>query len=310
MKNESIYVVGGGPAGVAAAIYLRRFSHEVTVIEPNPMLGGQVMIPHIIENYLGFPKGINGFEFASILHQHVQDLDIPIIHQKVTNIKNEDINQFTIHLENKETLPAKYIVCGIGTKNRPLNIPGEKEWTGRGVSTCGTCDGPLFKNKTIAVIGGGDTALTETLFLSSYAKSIHLFHRRDAFRGFDILVKKIQNMPTINIHYSSIPVEIHGKEIVNSITYKNLTTDQTFKIPIDGVFVFAGYIPDTGICKDIVDIDEKGYIKVNADKETKTPGFYAVGDIVSKSLRQIVTAMNDGAIAANHIHHQILNATM
>jgi thioredoxin reductase (NADPH) len=310
MKNENIFVVGGGPAGVAASVYLRRFSHEVAIIEPNPMLGGQVMIPHIIENYLGFPNGINGFQFATILHQHVQDLRIPIVNQKVTEIKNEGKNQFTINLNNKKTLFANYVICGIGTKNRPLNIPGEKEWTGKGVSTCGTCDGPLFKNKTIAVIGGGDTALTETLFLSSYAKSIHLFHRRDAFRGFDLLVRKIQDIPTIQIHYSSIPVEIHGNETVHSITYKNLTTDQIFKIPVDGVFVFAGYIPDTCICQDIVDIDDKGYIKVNAEKETKTPGFYAVGDIVSKSLRQIVTAMNDGAIAANHIHHEILNATM
>ncbi len=310
MQNENIFVVGGGPAGVAAAIYLRRFSHEVTVIEPNPILGGQVMIPHIIENYLGFPKGINGFEFASILHQHVQDLNIPIIHQKVTEIKHEGKNLFTISLDNNETLLANYVICGIGTKNRPLNIPGEKEWTGKGVSTCGTCDGPLFKNKTIAVVGGGDTALTETLFLSSYAKSIHLFHRRDAFRGFDILVKKIQDIPTIQIHYSSIPIEIHGNEMVHSITYKNVTTDQTFKIPVDGVFVFAGYIPDTGICRTIINVDEKGYIRANAEKETKTLGLYAVGDILSKSLRQIVTAMNDGAIAANHIHHEILNAAM
>ncbi|MDD4614461.1 MAG: FAD-dependent oxidoreductase, partial [Caldisericia bacterium] len=227
---------------------------------------------------------------------------------KVTEIKKIDDHVFLIHLDNDETLTGKYVLCALGTKNRPLDIPGEKEWTGKGVSTCGTCDGPLFKNKTIAVVGGGDTALTETLFLSTYAQTMHLFHRRDSFRGFDSLVKKIQSIPSITIHYSSIPVEIHGNNTVTAMTYQNIETHQIFKLPVNGVFVFAGYIPDTTICNTLVDVDEKGYIIVNAQNETKTQGFYAIGDISSKSLRQIVTAMNDGAVAANHIHHDILNS--
>jgi thioredoxin reductase (NADPH) len=309
MMSKPIYVIGGGPAGVSAAIYLKRFSHEVAIIESNPMVGGQVMIPSIIENYMGFPKGINGFEFASILNQHITDLNIPVVNQKVTKVQKMEEGHFSIVLDNNEILQSPYVLCGIGTKNRPLNIPGEKEWSGKGLSTCGTCDGPLFKNKTIAVIGGGDTALTETLFLSTYAQHIHLFHRRDTFRGFDTLVQRITSNPAITIHFSSIPLEIHGEETLNGITFKNLVTDQIFKIPVDGVFVFAGYIPDTSICNAIVDVDEKGYIQVNSEFETKTKGFYAIGDIASKSLRQIVTAMNDGAVAANHIHHSILNET-
>jgi len=307
--SKPIYVIGGGPAGISAAVYLKRFSHEVSIIEPNPMVGGQVMIPSVIENYMGFPKGINGFELASILNQHITDLNIPVMHQKVTKVQKMESGYFSIALDNDEILQSPYVLCGIGTKNRPLNIPGEKEWAGKGLSTCGTCDGPLFKNKTIAVIGGGDTALTETLFLSTYAQHIHLFHRRDTFRGFDTLVQRITSNPAITIHFSSIPLEIHGEDTLNGITFKNLVTDQVFKIPVDGVFVFAGYIPDTSICNAIVDVDEKGYIKVNSEFETKTKGFYAIGDIASKSLRQIVTAMNDGAMAANHIHHSILNKT-
>jgi thioredoxin reductase (NADPH) len=303
MKNNTI-VIGGGPAGISAAIYLKRFSHEVTIVEQSMMLGGQVIIPHKIENYLGFPEGIGGFDLASILQKQVTDLSIPLIYQTCTSIKKNETG-FSILLANKDVLPADYVIFAIGTKDRLLSIPGEKAFKGRGLSTCAACDAPFFKNKTIAVIGGGDTALTETLYLSTYADKIHLFHRRDSFKGFSSLAEKIIHNPKIQIHYSCIPVEINGDDTVKSFVYKDLKTEEDHTLMVDGIFKFTGYIPDASPCKDLVDLDNQKFIVTSPEKETKTSGLYAVGDVSSKQLRQIITAMNDGAVAANHIHHSI-----
>ena len=185
MRNN-IYVVGGGPAGISAAIYLKRFSHEVTIIEQNMMLGGQVIVSTKIENFLGFPEGIGGFDLASLLQKQVMDLHIPIIYQTCKTIKKNSDNSFSIYLGNQEILSSDYVIFAIGTKDRPLSIPGETEFKGKGLSTCATCDAPFFKHKTIAVIGGGDTALTETLYLSSYADVTARVSTNKMIKGYNV----------------------------------------------------------------------------------------------------------------------------
>ncbi|MCK5847780.1 MAG: FAD-dependent oxidoreductase [Caldisericia bacterium] len=307
MKKITV-VIGGGPAGISAAVYLKRFSRDVTMVEQNMMLGGQVIIPHKIENYLGFPEGIGGFDLASMLQKQVTDLNIPLVYQTCKSItKNKE--GFSVLLENNEVLTADFVIFAVGTKDRLLSIPGEAEFMGKGLSTCATCDAPFFKNKTIAVIGGGDTSLTETMYLSTYASKIHLFHRRDSFRGFSSLAEKIKNNPKIQIHYSCIPVAIKGNEVVNTFAYRDLKTDKEHTLTVDGIFKFTGYIPDASLCEGLVDLDSQDFILTNSQKETRTSGLYAVGDVSSKELRQIITAMNDGAVAANHIHHTIITGS-
>jgi thioredoxin reductase (NADPH) len=294
-----IIVAGAGPAGIAAAIYAKRYNLEVLIIEKEYILGGKVLYPHWIENFIGIPEGISGAGLSEKLQAHLEFFKIPLKNALIQSISKND-KTFTVSLSDASELQAKAIVLAQGTKERSLGIPGEKEYKGRGVSSCATCDAPFFKHKTLAVIGGGNSALAETIYLAEFASKLHLVHRRMEFRGAEILAEQLLKNPIIQPHLGFTALEIRGDgQKVSSLLIENLNTKKQEEVFLDGLFIFAGYEPDTSFLTFKTELDDAGFIKTNENMETGIPGLYAAGDIRSKSLRQIITALSDGSIAAH-----------
>jgi len=296
------FIIGAGPAGITAAVYAKRYNLTFEILDKEPIVGGKVNYPYWIENFIGFPDGIKGSSLAEVFYQHLHVLDIKPIHglcEKVINIQNG----YEIITGKGDTYQSKTIVIATGTVDKKLGIPGEDAFIGKGISTCATCDAPFFKNKTIAVVGGGDSALAETIYLSEYASKIYLIHRRDEFRGVPSLVKSLEENPSIQLYKGYLPVSIQGDQFVQSITIQNKQTNRQETLEVNGVFIFAGYTPKTDYISFPLVLDDKGFIKTNATMETSQGGVFAVGDIQSKALRQIVTATSDGAIAIHSIRN-------
>ena len=294
------FIIGAGPAGITAAVYAKRYNLAFEILDKEPIVGGKVNYPYWIENFIGFPDGIKGSSLAEVFYQHLHVLDIKPIHgvcEKVINIQNG----YEITTGKGDTFQSKTIVIATGTVDKKLGIPGEEAFIGKGVSTCATCDAPFFKNKTIAVVGGGDSALAETIYLSEFASKIYLIHRRDEFRGVPSLVKSLEENPSIQLYKGYLPVSIQGDQFVQSITIQNKQTSRQETFEVNGVFIFAGYMPKTDFISFPLVLDDQGFIKTDAEMETSQAGVYAVGDIQSKALRQIVTATSDGAIAIHSI---------
>lgn len=302
---HDLIIIGAGPGGIAAAIYAKRYNLDVLLIEKEMLFGGKVLYPHWIENFIGIPDGISGAELSDRLQKHALSFQVPFKNAQLTSLEFKK-NSFSVELSNQQTLETKTVLLANGTTERLLNIPGEKEYKGRGVSYCATCDAPFFKNKTLAVIGGGDSALAEILYLTEFASHIHLIHRRKEFRGAEHLVNQLNQHPSLQQWLGYTAKEIQGNhEQIHSILVENMQNNETQSIPVDGLFIFAGYEPDTTFLKLSVTMDEKGYIVTNEDMETSVPGLYAAGDIRSKSFRQIITALSDGAIAAHSIRNKL-----
>lgn len=294
-----VIIAGAGPAGIAAAIYAKRYNLEVLLVEKEYILGGKVLYPHWIENFIGIPEGISGADLAEKLQAHLEFFKIPLKNALISTISKKD-HTFTVSLSDHTELQAKAIILAQGTKERSLGIPGELEYKGRGVSYCATCDAPFFKHKTLAVIGGGNSALAETIYLAEFASKLHLVHRRQEFRGAEMLADQLLKNPIIQPHlgYSALEIKGDGQK-VSSLLIENLGTKKQEELFLDGLFIFAGYEPDTSFLSIQAELDEAGFIKTNDNMETNIPGLYAAGDIRSKSLRQIITALSDGSIAAH-----------
>jgi thioredoxin reductase (NADPH) len=300
MKFDTV-IVGAGPAGISAAIYAKRYNLNFCIIEKEALPGGKVLYPHWIENFIGIPEGISGIDLSEKLHQHAKTFDIQIITGQIDQIKKND-SIFEIFLANGEELQSSTIILANGTKERSLNIPGEQKYKGRGVSWCATCDAPFFRNKTLAVIGGGDSALAETLYLTEFASKIHLIHRRTEYRGAEHLTRQLFNHEAIIPHLGFNAVSINGNEDkLSSITIESLDGQTKKELDVDGIFIFAGYEPDTAFLSWIPQLDEKGYIIGDDHMKSSIDGLFAAGDIRSKPFRQIITAMADGAIAAHSV---------
>ena len=293
---KDLLIIGAGPAGLTAGMYASRARLDTALVEKG-IAGGQVITTEWIENYPGFEEGISGPDLALKMKLHAVKFGLEITNAEVINFTiNGKIKKVT--LDNGETLEAKSVLIATGATSKRLGIPGENEFRGRGVSYCATCDGAFFRDKVLAVVGGGNTSVEESIFLTRFASKLYIIHRRDKLRADKIFQERAFANPKIEIKWNSIPLKIKGDQVVNSITLKNVKTDEDTDLPVDGVFIYIGWNPNTELFKDHVQLDEMGYIIVNDRMETSLPGVFAAGDVNSRFLNQIATAVGDGAVAA------------
>jgi len=290
-----VAVIGAGPSGLTAGLYAAR-ARLSTVILEKMFPGGQAALTHNIENYPGFTEGVNGAELTDAMKKQAERFGAEFINGDVEKIdKNDDL--FTVFMKS-ESIKAKSVVLATGAQPRKVGVKGEKEFTGRGISYCATCDGAFYKDKPIAIIGGGDTAIQEALYLTRFASSIYVIHRRNELRATKILQELAFKNEKIKFIWDSIVNEIKGKDAVEEVVIENVKTGKFDSIAVDGVFIAIGYTANTAFVKDLVQLDEQGYVITDDRMTTKTPGLFAAGDIRQKPLRQVVTAVADGAIAA------------
>lgn len=302
-RIRDVIIVGAGPAGYTAAIYAARYGLDVDIISKD--LGGQIAITDLIENYPGFPDGISGQELATRMYEQVKKLNVDVIFDEVIKIESTECPyyegpcQFKIITKNGKEYRTRTVIIAVGAEPRKLHVPGEKEFTGRGVSYCATCDGPLFVGKEVIVIGGGNTALQEALFLKKIGVKVTLVHRRDQFRADKILQDRLKESG-IPVILGTIVTEIRGKDKVESVVLKNLRTGEVVEKKVDGVFIFIGYEPKTDFIKHFGIIDEHGYVVVDRMMRTKVPGIFAAGDITN-GVKQAIVAAGEGAVAATSV---------
>ena len=295
---NDIIIIGGGPAGLTAGIYSARAAMNVLLIE-STFSPSMITITDWVENYPGFPEGIGGFEIVDKFRQQAINCGLKSAYGDVSGIAQESLNGKDVwKVTADENYFAHAIIFATGAKNAKLGCPGEAEFTGKGVSYCATCDGPLFRNKEVVVVGGGDTALEDGLFLTKFAKKVTIVHRRDRLRATKILQERAAANAKVELCMDSVAVEIAGKAKVEAIKVKNVKTGAVKDIKCDGVFIFIGITPNSDIFKPIVKTDDKGYIVADDDMKTSCDGIFVCGDVRKKSLRQVVTATGDGATAA------------
>ena len=298
-----VIIVGGGPAGLAAAIYASRARFKTLLIEKSGC-GGQIAITDMLENYPGFNGGINGFDLAMKLEAQAKEFGTIITYDEVVSLGLKSQIKQVITVNNKYN--AKTVIIAAGSNVKRLGIPGESNFIGSGISFCATCDAPFFKEKDVLVVGGGDSALQESIFLAKFAKNVTLIHRRNEFRAAKILQERLLSYPNISVMYNTTPEEIIGKGSVEAVKLKNVETQQTQIIKVQGIFVFIGGIPNTALVPDL-SLNSDGYIITDENMQTSVEGVFACGDIRKKRLRQVVTAASDGAQAAISAQHYIEN---
>jgi len=296
MKEYEAFVIGGGPAGITACMYLLRAGVKIGWAEKFAP-GGQVLNTELIENYPGFPEGIKGYELMAKMEKHLSSFEFDKFTDEVLEIEHAYKNN-KVKLSSEEVKAKSVIIC-TGASHKKLGIPGEEELLGKGVSYCALCDGMFFKDQVVACIGGGNTALEESLYLSKLAKKVYLIHRRDQFRGYKVYQERVLNNPKIEVIYNSVVEEIKGKDKVEEILILNKETQSKTDLKVDGVFVFIGLAPNSYFIPRTMKVDERGFIITNNEMETNLPGIFAAGDVRSKTCRQVVTAVGDGAQAAH-----------
>ena len=290
-----IIIIGAGPAGLTSAIYGRRANKKVLVLEAKSY-GGGIINTLDIENY-PVEEHISGFDFSTRIYNQAKNLGAEILFEKVIDIK--DLGKEKEVVTNKNTYKSKTIIIATGSENRKLGLENEDDLVGKGISYCATCDGAFYKKKTVAVVGGGNTALEDALYLSDLADKVYLIHRRDEFRAEEATVEHLKEKENIEFIYNSTVTKLNNKEILESIEVTN--KDGSVKtINIDGLFVAVGRIPENQNFAKLIDLDEAGYIKAGEDCCTNVPGIFAAGDNRIKEVRQLVTATSDGAIAATN----------
>ncbi|MBR2828827.1 MAG: thioredoxin-disulfide reductase [Bacilli bacterium] len=288
-----IIIVGAGPAGLTAAIYARRAQKNVLVLEAKSY-GGQIINTLDIENYPVEPH-ISGFDFATKLYNQVKDLDVEIKFEKVVDIKLNDLEKEVITTKN--SYHAKTVIIATGSENRKLGVEKEEELIGKGISYCATCDGAFYKKKTVAVVGGGNTALEDALYLSDIVEKVYLIHRRDEFRADTSTVNQLKEKENVELIYNSTVTKLMGEEKLEKIEVTNKDGSKK-ELEVSGLFVAVGRIPENENFRELIEMDESGYIVAKEDCKTNIPGIFVAGDSRTKKLRQLVTATSDGAIAA------------
>ncbi len=292
-------IIGSGPAGLAAGIYAKRAELSVLVIEKSPVSGGQIINTYEVDNYPGIP-GVGGFDLGMKMREHCEGLGVPFVNAEVKEFSVTDewdggIPLKRIVTEDSAQYLARTVVIAAGAKNRMLGVPGEKELTGRGVSYCATCDGAFFRNKVTAVIGGGDVAVEDAIFLSRLCRKVYVIHRRDEFRAARVLSSRLLAAENVEVLWNTVAEEICGEGQVTGLWIADVKTGERSKIAVDGVFVAVGTVPESGLYRDSVQTDRGGYLIADETGTTSAPGVYAAGDIRTKQLRQVVTAASDGA---------------
>ncbi|MFA4889001.1 MAG: thioredoxin-disulfide reductase [Candidatus Omnitrophota bacterium] len=296
-----LIIIGAGPAGLAAALYAGRSRLQTLVLE-KMVVGGRILMSEVIENYPGFGS-ISTQELIQRMEEQVRSLGVEIRQEEALELDFSGKKVTT----DSGSYSAKSIIIAAGARPRKLNIPGEESLTGRGVSYCATCDAPLYKEKIVAVVGGGDTVAEEALYLSRFAQSVYIIHRRNDLRAAAILQERLKGNKKINFLLSSVITEITGAGKVESLKIKNVQTQQESALNCDGVFIYIGYIPETDFLKNKLQLDETGFIITAPGMNTSAEGVFACGDCCKKTLYQVVTACADGAIAADSAYKYIAN---
>lgn len=302
MDHVKVLVIGSGPAGLAAALYAARADLSPVVLA-GMAIGGQVSITYSVENYPGFPDGIGGAEMVELFQKQAERFGARIEFDTAVEV---DFSKYPYYVRTytKEYL-ADIIIVATGATPVHLDVPGEVELTGKGVSYCATCDGWFFREKDVMVVGGGDSALEESLFLTRYAKSVTILHRRDQLRGGAILQKRVFENPKIKIRWNTVITEIQGQGSVASVKLKDTKTGKLSILPADGVFIFIGHKPNTELFKNKLDMDEKGYLVSDKLMHTNLPAVYAAGEVTDPVFRQVITSAGMGAAAAMQAIHFI-----
>ncbi|MDE1889025.1 MAG: thioredoxin-disulfide reductase [Planctomycetota bacterium] len=306
-KDYDVIIVGGGPAALAAAVYTCRALLK-TVIFEKQYLGGQLVGTDLIENYPGFPEVISGVDLTQRMEAQAKRFGVEIRYEEVLKLSLE--NGLKVVTTDIDAYASHVVVLASGAEPKKLGVPGEKEFYGKGVSYCATCDGAFFKGKDVVVIGGGDSAITEGIFLTKYAKTVQIIHRRDAFRATKIYLDEAFSNPKIKVILNTVIESIHGQEKVDGVVTQNILTQEKKEIPCQGVFTFIGSVPNTGFLGNLLCVDAGCHIETNIHMETAIEGLYAVGDIRKNSYRQIATAIGEGVTAAIAAEHKLaeLNA--
>jgi len=294
-KHVKVLVLGSGPTGYSAALYAARAELQPVVLT-GMQLGGQAALTYTIENYPGFPEGVGGAQLGELFQKQAEHFGAVTEFDMANDV---DLSQrpFKVMTDSGEYL-ADVLIVGTGASPTHLNIPGEVELTGRGVSYCATCDGWFFKDKKVVVVGGGDSALEEALFITRYASSVTIIHRREEFRAGAILQKRAKDHPKVNFLLNTVVTDVIGTEKLEALKLKNVKTGDETMFETDGLFIFIGHVPNTEMFKGKLEMSDLGYIKVNDKMETSIPGVFAAGESADPHFRQVVTSAGMGAAAA------------
>ena len=294
-KHVKVLVLGAGPAGLAAALYAARAELQPVVLT-GMQLGGQAALTHTIENYPGFPEGVGGAQLGELFQKQAENFGAKVEFDMAHEV---DLSQrpYKVTTDSGE-YKADTLILTTGANPTHLNVPGEVELTGRGVSYCATCDGWFFKDKIVAIVGGGDSALEEALFITRYASSVTVIHRRDEFRASPVLQKRAKEHPKMNFILDTVVTEVVGTDKIDTLKLKNVKTGAESTFDTDGLFIFIGHVPNTQMFKGQLDMSDLGYVIVNDKMETSVEGVYAAGEIADPHFRQVITSAGMGAAAA------------
>jgi thioredoxin reductase (NADPH) len=296
MQKEDVVIIGSGPAGLTAALYTARANMKPLVISGN-QLGGQISITSEVENYPGFPAGTTGPELVELMQKQAEHFGARVEIDEVTKVDFKSGSPFRLTTYSGE-IEAGTVIVTVGASPKRLDIPGEEDFIGRGVSFCATCDGFFFREKDVLVVGGGDSALEEGLFLTRFANRVRVIHRRDELRAGETLKERAMDNEKIEFVWNTVLDEIHGNGKVQSVLARDTTTDEQSKLETDGVFIFIGHYPNSELFVDQLEMDERGYLITDSHMMTSVPGIFAAGEIQDPVYRQITTSVGQGAAAA------------
>jgi thioredoxin reductase (NADPH) len=304
-KNQiyDVIIVGGGPAGLSAAIYTSRDRLDTLLIEKG-LTGGMINEAEKVDNYPGFPEGVGGIDLTAKMFEQAQKYGLKDVNAEVTGIEGKDKHSFTIKTSDGDYTAKAVIIAG-GSDKQKMDASGEKEYTGRGVSYCTTCDAPFYTSKVVAVVGGGNSALYEAMHLAKFATKVYIIHRRDQLRATAVVQERARGELKIEFILNTVVEAVEGRDFVERLILKNAATGKKSELKLDGVFVSIGLKPNTEYLKGLVELDESGMIVVNDSMETSVPGIFAAGDIRHNSIRQTIAAAGDGAVAALSVKRRV-----
>ncbi len=295
MSKQDLIIVGAGPAGLTAGIYASRARLKTTLFE-RLAPGGQILLTDWVENYPGFPEGVSGFELVDRMKRQAEKFGLQITSREVQGLEFSEAGQAAVTDEDR--LESRAVILATGASPQKLGVEGEELLTGKGISYCATCDGPFYRDQEVAVIGGGDTAVEEALFLTRFVSKVSLIHRRDRLRAVRLLEERARAEKKIHFVWDTVVDRIVGREGVSGLDLRNVKTEETSHLPVQGVFIFIGYRPNNALVQGKLDLDPWGFVKTEGGMETSVRGVFAAGDIRAKALRQVATAVGEGAAAA------------
>ncbi len=299
-----VIIIGSGPAGLSAAIYAQRAKLSSILIEANYMSGGQMVNTYEVDNYPGLP-GISGMDLGSRMREHAEKMGAVFVQERAQELRLE--GEIKNVITNKQEYRAKTVLLATGAKHRMLEVPGEQELSGSGVSYCATCDGAFFRDKTVVVVGGGDVAVEDAIFLARICKEVYVIHRREELRAARVLQDKLFALDNVRMIWNSVVTEIQGEFQVKGVRVRNVVTDEVRELEADGCFIAVGITPNSELAVSQLKMDKGGYIEAGEDGVTSIPGVFAAGDVRTKQLRQIITAAADGANCITSIQNYLIH---